>query len=61
DLQEGPRWIVIMNLLVSRLLPGIMLVVIGLAMTGVGLFEIVAPTAFDQMGGGFLEVLYGIK
>jgi hypothetical protein len=30
-------------------------------MTGAGLFEIVAPEAFDKMGGGFLEVLYGIK
>ena len=61
ELQEGPRWIVIMNLLVSRLLPGIILVVIGVGMTGLGLFEILAPKAFDQMGGGFLEVLYGIK
>lgn len=61
ELQEGQRWIVIMNLLVSRLLPGLILVVIGVGMTGAGLFEIVAPEAFDKMGGGFLEVLYGIK
>lgn len=61
ELQDGPRWIVIMNLLISRLLPGIILVVIGLGMTGLGLFEILAPKAFDEMGGGFLEVLYGIK
>jgi len=61
ELEDGPRWIVIMNLLVSRLLPGIILVVIGLGMTGLGLFEILAPKAFDEMGGGFLEVLYGIK
>jgi hypothetical protein len=61
ELQDGPRWIVILNLLVSRLLPGIILVLIGLAMTGLGLFEIVAPNAFDQMGGGFLEVIYGLR
>jgi hypothetical protein len=61
ELQEGMRWLVIMNLLVSRLLPGIILVVIGVGMTGLGLFEIAAPQAFDQMGGGLLEVLYGIK
>jgi hypothetical protein len=61
ELQDGPRWIVLMNLLVSRLLPGIILVVIGLGMTGLGLFEILAPETFDKMGGGFLEVLYGIK
>lgn len=61
ELQDGPRWIVIMNLLISRLLPGIILVVIGLGMTGLGLFEILAPEVFDKLGGGFLEVLYGIK
>lgn len=46
---------------ISRLLPGFILVVLGLGMIGLGLFEIVAPQAFDQMGGGFLESLYGIK
>ncbi|HEX9389090.1 MAG TPA: hypothetical protein VF918_22385 [Anaerolineales bacterium] len=61
ELQEGQRWIVIMNLLVSRLLPGIILVLIGLGMTGLGLFEILAPKLFDEMGGGFLEVLYGLR
>jgi hypothetical protein len=61
ELQEGMHWVVVMNLLVSRLLPGIILVVIGVGMTGLGLFEIAAPQAFDQMGGGLLEVLYGIK
>jgi len=24
-----------------------------------GLLEIVAPTVFDNLGGGFLEMLYG--
>jgi hypothetical protein len=61
ELQDGPRWIVIMNLLISRLLPGLILVLIGLGMTGLGLFEILAPEAFDKLGGGFLEALYGIK
>ena len=61
ELQAGQRWLVIMNLLISRLLPGIILVVIGFTMTGLGVFEILAPGRFDEMGGGFLEVLYGIK
>jgi hypothetical protein len=61
ELQDGPRWIVVMNLFISRLLPGIILVVIGVGMTGLGMFEILAPEAFDKMGGGFLETLYGIK
>jgi hypothetical protein len=43
------------------LLPGVILVLIGIGMTGLGLFEIVAPNTFDQMGGGFLEVLYGLR
>jgi hypothetical protein len=61
ELQDGPRWIVTMNLLISRLLPGTILVLIGLGMTGLGLFEILAPETFDQMGGGFLEVIYGVR
>jgi hypothetical protein len=61
ELQAGQRWLVIMNLLLSRLLPGVILVIVGLALTGLGVFELIAPTAFDQMGGGLLEVIYGIK
>lgn len=61
ELSQGLRWIVILNLLVSRLLPGVILVVLGLGAVGLGLFEIVMPNAFDDMGGGFLEVLYGLR
>ena len=61
ELREGPNWIVILNLTVSRLLPGVILVVLGIGAVGLGLFEIAAPDAFDQMGGGFLEVLYGLR
>lgn len=61
ELKQGERWIVILNLLVSRLLPGGILVVLGLGAVGLGLFEIVAPNIFDEMGGGFLEVLYGLR
>jgi len=61
ELNEGPRWIVVMNLAISRLLPGIILVVLGLGAMGLGLLDMVAPALFDEMGGGFLEVLYGVK
>ena len=61
ELSQGPRWIVIMNLLVSRLLPGGILVVLGLGAMWLGVFEIMAPDTFDEMGGGFLEVLYGLR
>ena len=61
EMRQGPRWIVVMNLLVSRLLPGLILLGIGFGAMGLGLFEIVAPRGFDEMGGGFLEVLYGLR
>ena len=61
ELSQGPRWIVIMNLLISRLLPGGILVVLGLGALWLGVFEIIAPDTFDEMGGGFLEVLYGLR
>lgn len=61
QLRQGPRWVVIMNLLVSRLLPGVILVVLGLGAMWLGTVEIMAPEAFDERGGGFLEVLYGLR
>jgi hypothetical protein len=61
ELRQGLRWVVILNLAVSRLLPGIILVVIGLDALGLGMFEFVAPDAFDEMGGDFLETLYGLR
>ena len=61
EWKEGPGWTVKMNLIVSRLLPGLILLGIGLGATGLGLFEAVAPSTFDEMGGGFLEVLYGLR
>ena len=61
ELKQGADWIVILNLLVSRLLPGIILVVLGLGALWLGVFEIIAPDTFDEMGGGFLEVLYGLR
>jgi hypothetical protein len=57
----GERWVVILNLVISRLLPGLILVVVGLGALGLGFFEFVAPAAFDQMGGGFLETMYGLR
>ncbi|NJC96400.1 MAG: hypothetical protein C3F07_08435 [Anaerolineales bacterium] len=61
EQKQGTRWIVLLNFFTSRLLPGVILIVIGLGFAGLGLFEIVAPAAFDNLGGGFLEVLYGLK
>jgi len=58
--KQGTRWIVILNLLTSRLLPGVILVVIGLGAVALGLLDLTVPAVFDKMGGGFLEALYGI-
>lgn len=61
EINQGPGFMVTLNLLFSRMLPGIILVVIGLGALGLGLFESVAPNAFDEMGGGLLETLYGLR
>lgn len=60
ERHESQR-VVFLNLLFSRLLPGIILIILGLGAVGLGLFELVAPNAFDAMGGGFLEMLYGLR
>jgi len=57
----GERWVVILNTFLSRILPGIILLVLGVGALGLGMFEFLAPVAFDQMGGGFLETLYGLR
>jgi hypothetical protein len=59
EQSQTERWVFILDLLTSRLLPGLILIVIGLGATGLGLFEVLAPQAFDGIGGGFLQVLFG--
>lgn len=61
EQKQGTRWIVVLDFLVGRLLPGFILIVIGLSALGLGLFEFVAPAQFDALGGGFLEMLFGHK
>ena len=60
EAKQGTRWIVVLNLITSRLLPGMILVVIGLGLLALGLLDLTAPVLFDKLGGGFLEALYGI-
>ena len=59
EQKQGARWIVMLDLLVGRFLPGFILSVIGLGALALGLFEFFAPAQFDALGGGFLEVLFG--
>ncbi len=61
EQRDGKRSDAILILLMARMLPGLFLVIIGLGLLGLGMFEIAAPNAFDAMGGGFLESLYGLR
>ncbi|HKI54540.1 MAG TPA: hypothetical protein VJ987_10485 [Anaerolineales bacterium] len=61
ESKQGTRWIVMLNLFTSRLLPGIILIVIGVGAMFFGLLDLIVPTVFDNLGGEFLEVLYGLK
>lgn len=61
ELNEGPDWTVKVNLLFSRMLPGVILLVLGLGITGLGVLEVFAPDMFDAMGGRLLEGLYGVR
>ncbi len=44
EQKEGTRWVVMLDFFVGRLMPGVILIVIGLGALGLGLFEFVAPT-----------------
>ena len=59
EQKQGSRFAVMLDLFVGRLLPGVILIVIGLGALGLGLFEFVAPAQFDALGGGLLEVMFG--
>jgi len=59
EQEQGTRFAVMLDLFVGRLLPGVILIVIGLGALGLGLFEFVAPAQFDALGGGLLEVMFG--
>jgi len=61
EQKQGSRFAVTLDLLFSRLLPGLILIVIGFAALGLGVFEFIAPVQFDALGGGFLEVLWGVS
>jgi len=59
EQKQGTRWVVMLDFIVGRLLPGTILIIIGLAALGLGLFEFAMPAQFDALGGGFLEVVFG--
>ena len=61
EFKDPKRNNIFVDWLLLRLLPGTILVMLALALLGSGLFEIVAPRAFDAMGGKYLEMLYGVR
>ncbi len=61
EINEGSGGMAAINLIFSRTLPGVILVVFGLGAMGLGFLDMVAPALFDSMGGGFLETLYGVR
>lgn len=61
EYKRGSQGLVVMNLLIARLLPGLILVILGVGFSLLGLFEAVAPERFDEMGGRLLEEVYGVR
>jgi hypothetical protein len=61
EFKHGSQGLVVMNLLVARLLPGLILVIVGVGLSLLGLFEAVAPERFDELGGRLLEEVYGVR
>jgi hypothetical protein len=58
---ERSQGLVILELLVGRLFPGLIWLVLGVGLMMLGLFDAASPVKFDEMGGRFLEELYGLR
>jgi hypothetical protein len=58
---ERSPGLLILELLVGRLFPGFIWLILGLGLMMLGLFDAVAPVKFDEIGGAFLEELYGLR
>jgi hypothetical protein len=56
--KQGPKFVVILNLIAGRILGPTILFFIGLFFFGLGILEIINPAYFDSLGGGFLEVIF---
>lgn len=56
--KQGIKFVVILNLITNRILGPSILVIIGLIFLILGILEIINPSYFDTLGGGFLEVIF---
>ena len=61
DARQTAGAMAILDLFVAHLLPGVILVVVGLVLSLLGVFEAIAPARFDELGGRLLEQLYGVN
>jgi hypothetical protein len=59
--REGSQGLGIFALVVGRLFPGLIWFVFGLVLLTLGVFDVLAPVRFDEMGGRLLEELYGAR
>jgi len=60
ESQLGPKanWFVKLFSALLRSIPALILLLLALAFLALGLLEVVSPATFDELGGGFLEVLF---
>lgn len=61
QMKQGPQGVFTSALIAASMLPVLIMVVLGLALGALGVFEAVAPARFDAIGGGLLEQLYGAR
>lgn len=61
EMRQGSSGTLTANLIVSRLVPGLILLAVAAIAILLGLFEIAAPDVFDERGGRLLETLYGVR
>ena len=60
-VRENSRGLTILELVVGRLFPGLIWLTFGLVLLALGMFDVLAPIRFDEMGGRLLEELYGAR
>lgn len=59
--EESSRRMRILVFVFARLYPALIWLVMGLVLSALGVIDALAPVRFDEMGGGFLEELYGLR
>lgn len=57
EQKQTTKFVYYLDLVASRLLPGIILTCWGIGFIVIGVIEIINPEYFDSIGGGFLEIL----